>query len=687
MKQAGLATLAYALLTVLFTWPLPYFFSTHHVGELAGDARVYLWNYWWVKKAVVELHTSPLRTDYSFYPVGIGLALHTLALLQGLVFIPVSAVLGTVAAANLIVCGTFVASALAVYALCRRLGAAAEGAFLAGVAFAFCPYRLARLAGHYDLLSTEWLPLYALAFIGLLGARETWPRWAVAAGVVAAACGYANLSYLVFLVLFSLLSAAWAVANQSLPPRALAVRGVLAAAIAAALLLPLLVQARRDLTSGHTPPLPGTRRYVADVAAYARPSPASTLFGPRLGRAFDPDLTDTTVFPGYVLLAAGLAAVADRRVRKGAGFWILLGTTAFVLSLGPSLRVAGSDLGVPMPFAALQRVPLLQHLRAPSRFSILVVLALAVLAARGWTRWGEGVSRTWLRVALTTAVAAAMTAECLAVPVPLFRAGAPALFDRVAAEAGDFTVVEVPGLDQAPARILYDQTVHGKRVLIGTAARVPLEKRNYFFGLPLVRPLIDMGRGRLEADGELLARERAAAPKVARFLALRYVVVEREAAARGVTAFLEQVLPVTAAEDDGERVLLRVRPEALPPNPSRIEAGSAESRMHFEDGWTLPSTGPGPAARSPSGARSTLLFRRPSPGPLRVVLEADGAPPSAVRLGGRRLKPGSAGAEPSWILPDGPPDAVERLEITWPVEARPPAPPPRLAAVRFEPAG
>ena len=665
MRRAWLAALAYVALTALFTWPLPYFFFTHHVGEAGGDARIYVWNLWWVRKALVDLHANPLRTDYIFYPVGIGLALHTLALLHGLLFVPLSAVLGFVGAANFIVCATFVASALAAYALCRRLGAGPEGSFLAGLAFGFCPYRLARLAGHYDLLSTEWIPLYTLVFVALMEAASTRVGLALLAGATAAACGYTNLTYLMFLALFSVLYAAWMLATRRSRVAPLAARAGLVAATAAVLLLPLGVEAVRDLTSWRYLPYPGTARYVADLAAYARPGPAQTLLGPRIGRAFDRDLTDTTVFPGYVLLAAGAAALVDRRVRRGLGFWILLGGCAFVLSLGPSLRVAGRDVGLPLPFAVLPHLPGLQHLRAPSRFSILVVLALAVLLAAGWTAWRARMRRAPVRLALTAAVAALMVAEYLAIPVPLFHAGAPGIYARVAAEPGDFTVVEIPGIDQAPGRIMYDQTVHGKRIFIGTAARVPVEKLSYFFGLPLVRPLVDLRKGRVDLDPGLLAREKEAAPRVARFLALRYVVVEHAFAERGVVDFLSQVLPLSRVDDDGERMLLRIPPEALPPLPWRIEAGAPESRMCFESGWEAPVEVDGARTRSPSGARSTILYRRPSAEARRLVLEIAG------------------GNERAWPLPEGPADVVERLEITWEA-APPPAPPPRVAALRFE---
>ena len=686
MRRAGLVALAYIALTALFTWPLPYFLFTHHVGQSGGDARVYLWNLWWVRKAVVELHTSPLRTDWIFYPVGVGLALHTLALLHGMAFIPLSPLVGPVAAANLIVCATFVASAVAAFLLCRRLGAGLEGAFLAGLAFGFCPYRLARLAGHYDLLSTEWIPLYALVFVTLMQAPGPRLGLALVAGVVAAACGYTNLSYLVFLALFSVLFGGWTLATRARRTGTVLLRAAVVGLTAGVLLLPLMIEARRDLASWRYLPYPGAGRYVADLAAYVRPGPAQSLLGARIGRAFDPDLTDTTVFPGYFLLAAGLIAALDRRSRRQLGFWLLLAACAFVLSLGPSLRVAGRDTGVRLPFVLLQNVPLLEHLRAPSRFSILLVLALAVLLSAGWTSWMARVRGGSARLGLTLGAAALMVAEYLALPVPLFRAGAPEAFARIAREPGDFSVAELPGIDQVPGRIMYDQTIHGKRIFIGTAARVPVEKMSYFFGLPLVRPLVEMRKGRLELGRELLERERVAAPRVARFLALRYLVVERSLADRGVLDYLQQVLPVTRVQDDGERLLLRVEPSALPALPWRIEAGAPESRVYFESGWTTPMPSDGRTWRAPSASRSTVLFRRPSSEPLRLVLEVVAVGSSVARLDGRRLDDPLVGAgELSWALPAGLPDAVERLELTW-AAAPPPAPGPRLAALRFEPA-
>ena len=53
LGPALIVILAYAGLTLLFTYPLAWHFGTHHVGEDGGDARVYLWNYWLESLATV----------------------------------------------------------------------------------------------------------------------------------------------------------------------------------------------------------------------------------------------------------------------------------------------------------------------------------------------------------------------------------------------------------------------------------------------------------------------------------------------------------------------------------------------------------------------------------------------------------------------------------------------------------
>jgi hypothetical protein len=657
--RACLLILAYVALTCLFTHPAAFELGSHHVGEARGDAKGYLWNFWWTKTAL-ERGRNPFETDAIFHPIGIGLSFHTLGFLQGMEFYPLSLAFGEVAAANLVVLATFPASALATYALARAAGAGAVGSFLAGVVFAFCPYRLARLAGHYDLLGTEWIPLYALSLWKLAERDRLFVPLVLAAGASAAACGYTASTYLVFLAGFTLLFLAF---RPRIAPRTIAVGFV-----TAALLLPMLLQAYVDRTSWTYEPYPGASRYVSDLLGYVTPSPRQNFLGPLAGKAFDQNLTETTVFAGYLVLASAIAALALRKRLPGASFWLVSAAASFVLSLGATLRIGGVDTGFPLPFTLFTLTPVLDEMRAPSRFSILTMLSLAVLFALLWTHLTKGLRRERL-FALPATVLLAL--EYIALPAPRFSAGV-APFYRGLAKKEDAVVVEIPGIEQAPLEAMYHQTFHGKPILIGTAARVPREKSEYYLGLPLIRPLMDLRKGKIEPSPELISRDRESAPKVARLLGLGYFVIDRGYEKRGVVSYLEQVLPVERWYEDERVIVLETRREELPPDPKVLDAGSDVSRLHYESGFLRPEREEDLSYRWANRARSTIVFRRP-PGARAAVLEVaplDGLVVEVeARLDGRAL--GETKLAPGWQEVFFPLPAarsggkVERLSLQW----------------------
>jgi hypothetical protein len=246
-------------------------------------------------------------------------------------------------------------------------------------------------------------------------------------------------------------------------------------------------------------------------------------------------------------------------------------------------------------------------------------------------------------------------------------------FYRDLAARPDATVVEIPGIEQAPAEAMHHQTFHRKPILIGAAARVPREKSEYYLGLPLVRPLIDLRKGKIDLEASLLSRERESAPEVARFLGLGYFVIDRGYEKRGVVSYLEQVLPVDRWYEDENFVVLATRRDDLPPDPIVLEAGAPYSRQHFESGFLPPESEGEVWFRWANRERSTILFRRPSPAVARAVLEV--APLERqrlsveARLDGRTLgsrELASGWQEISFPLPAAlSAGSVERLSLRW----------------------
>jgi hypothetical protein len=162
----------YLALAIVATYPL----ILHPFSSIpgSGDAYQFYWNLWWVKQALVDLRANPYVTYALFAPYGGHLYFHTLNLLQDLIALPVTVVLGLPAAYNATVWLSFGLSGygayrLGLYVLEREIDgdavasnrrAAHLAAFVAGAGFAFSSYRFVHLLGHLDLVSTQWLPLF-----------------------------------------------------------------------------------------------------------------------------------------------------------------------------------------------------------------------------------------------------------------------------------------------------------------------------------------------------------------------------------------------------------------------------------------------------------------------------------------------------------------------------------------------
>jgi hypothetical protein len=139
--------------------------------------------------------------------------------------------------ANLVTLLTFVLSGAAAYLLVQRLTGSSAGAFVAGLAFGFSPYRVGQLP-HLQMLASFWAPV---ALLGLHLYLDTGRRrWLVLYGAAwllqAASNGY-------FLIFFSLFVALWVLWFVIAPRRWRDLGAIAVATILAGLpLVPILLR-------------------------------------------------------------------------------------------------------------------------------------------------------------------------------------------------------------------------------------------------------------------------------------------------------------------------------------------------------------------------------------------------------------------------------------------------------------
>ena len=139
-----------------------------------------------------------------------------------------------------------------------------------------------------------------------------------------------------------------------------------------------------------------SEKLSADLVGMVTPTALHPVFGEDWVTALrDVETGDSpfadinTVFVGWVTLALALlgAFVGGRRSRA----WTAIALLAGVLALGPLLQIAGQSLfdldglqvTVPLPYILLHYLPFIKGFRAPSRFSIDLMQAMAVLAGFG----------------------------------------------------------------------------------------------------------------------------------------------------------------------------------------------------------------------------------------------------------------------------------------------------------------
>jgi hypothetical protein len=491
-RRETLCLATYAFLAVIATYPLML-----HPGSTipgSGDAYQFYWNLWWVKRALVDLHTNPYVTGEVFYPYGGHLYFHTLNLLQGVLALPITLGLGLPAAYNSIVLLAFTLSGYATYrlawyvlahevdpdAVASHPDAARLAAFVGGAVFAFSSYRFVHLLGHLDLVSTQWIPLFVLFLLKTRRETGWWnPIWC---GVFLAATLLTSSYYAAFLFAFAGLFVVSILIRRPAGWIAALTRVAAAMAVFAALALPLLIaMLSRGVLEGRTSnPAYDVDRFSGDLLGFVVPS----LLHPLWGRAVEPvyraiarndSRLESVIYLGFVPLL--LAAVAMRRIGARAWRFWLAGCALFaVLSLGPVLHVGGAALAPAlsplMPYTLFSHLPYGDIPRVPGRFVVMTTLCLAMIAAAGtWTLLRELDPRR--AAGVTVALVAALLFEQAVWPLPLAGLQVPPYFERLAREPGRGAILEVPIPDDPalfPRRMLW-QTAHGRPVFGGYLSR------------------------------------------------------------------------------------------------------------------------------------------------------------------------------------------------------------------------
>lgn len=732
------ALLFYTILALLLTWPLASHFTTHLPGDGIDDPAL-AWNLWWIKARLVDqLNLDIFHADWMFWPMEINLGFYTLTPLNGLLSIPLQTGLSLIVASNLILLSSFVlggygAFLLTLHALRRRPITPSPchlvilSSLLSGVIYAFASSKLFYASlGQFNIASSQWIP-FTVLYVLRTGERRRWNAAALA-GLFLTLQAWAELTYATFLLIFIGLYVVWTLIGEFMArsrhsqftihnsPFTILPLFLLTGLLFALGISPFLwamlpdMQVEGDFfTSGGG----FADIFSADLLGYLAPTRLHPWLGAWAAGLPFPNDKGQHIFIGYsALLLAGAGTLSLMRRQGWQGiFWPLTTFLFWLLTLGPVVRIAGQPTAIPGPFALVSLLPFFNGNRYPSRYSVMVMLGVAVLAGYGVLAirdWGLGTGDRARRspvpnpqsllhnLIITSSLLTFFFAEHLSIPLPLNDFRIPAIYRTIAAEPGDFAVLELPTGWRNGARVMgrsdvlimmeqWYQTAHGKRLLGGNTSRNPAYKFQYFTDAPLLGDLIGLMNGDhlhiaplIDGDWpDLVARNWAIAPTVLDFLDVRFVVVHLEKSPPQLVRFVEEALPLTLVQEwrgpdwtgtDSTIRLYRVA-ERVQPTQWTVEPATPAGRLYLAEGWSALDVGG--RIRYANRPNPTLLLDIPTGGGM-LTFDVYGP----ARLAGLRLN----GAQISWVagslagarqeivatVPPGAVDSpVDRLVLTF----------------------
>ena len=493
-----LALGAYSVLTLALTYPL----VLRPTSANRLDSPDALLNSWIVSWCLYQLPRDPLHLFDAniFYPEKGALALSENLLTGALLASPAALFSSSpVLLFNTVLLAAFVTSGYAAFLLAHDLTGSRLAAGLAGILFAFAPYRFAHIP-HLQLQLAFGIPMSLYFTRRILEGRPGLGSLLGLALSIPLTFG-SSIYYSIYgatvvpvVMLFELPAI-----GAGLRLRAVARLG-LGAAAGSLVTVPLVLPYWSKLSSGMMRTLETASEFSATGVEYF--SSFSRLHG-FLPKASEP------LFPGFI--ASGLAAAAlfaPATERRRSLVWIAVAAVGIALSLGPSFGLFSILYDVFPPYRAL---------RVPSRAGILFLLAVAILAALGLRR----IRRRFVRAALVALAAA----ECVSVPLPLRMEApvVPPIYRHLDGLEGEGALLELPlpppERFQDNAVYVFRSSTHRRPIVNGYSGFVPETYRETFEYLRML-PISD-ALSRLSRQGVryVLAHEGRFGPQLRRELA------------------------------------------------------------------------------------------------------------------------------------------------------------------------
>jgi hypothetical protein len=306
------AAALYLAVALVFTWPVAAGLTRDIPWDL-GDSLLNAWILAWDADRLLRFlggDIGAIRNFWNaniFYPEPLTLAYSEHLFAQAVQILPIYALTGNIILCyNLLFLSSFVLSGLGMFLLVRDITGSARAGLIAGLIYAFAPYRVPQFS-HLQVISSQWMPFVLYGLRRYFLTRHIRPL--VGAGAALIAQNLSNGYFLLFFAPFVLAFALFEIATRRLWADArvwiaLSLTALVVTAVTLPFLLPYL-ELRRLGIGPRT--LDEVKAFSADVFSYWTSPPESWLWG---GRIRAVPKAEGDLFPTVAALLLGAVGVA-----------------------------------------------------------------------------------------------------------------------------------------------------------------------------------------------------------------------------------------------------------------------------------------------------------------------------------------------------------------------------------------
>ena len=466
-------------LSILLTWPLAKNFSSAIIGQANfTDGPFFIWNLWWVKKAISML-SNPFVSQYVYYPSRTNLALHTPTYTSGLIYLPLSLFFRPLTSLNIIQFLSFLSSAIGMIVLVQYLTKPQtliekSSAIISALIFAFSPFVFSHLmAGHYNL-SMIW-PIPFVVYFLYRSIEEGRLQDAIWLGIASSTLAYVDLQLTFFTIIICLpiiIGMMISRKREFFSRKTLVNLGISLLLFVVIFLAPYGYMMRefwglKELLSTYN---------NGDVKVMFGLNPLNPLFkGANLKMLLNliGSYRENEIPLGFMALLLSLMGIIlfSKTFLRDKIIFIIIFFLGVILAMGPHFQYNSIIYqNIKLPYFYLQNLPFFNLGLVPSRFVLIAYFAIAVLSGLflfSAVKFFE--DRKLIIPAMTIIIV------CSIFVLGEYYCGQmlmDPLFDvkevqQISKESGDFTILPYC----ASQRDAYLQTLHDKKVVTGFLGR------------------------------------------------------------------------------------------------------------------------------------------------------------------------------------------------------------------------